>query len=73
MFSDVNGSLPGERKLIVLGEAKWRQEQMQLLSTVAYVGSWKSREQLVDFIGHHEETDFPRLLVPGGEQATLGE
>lgn len=73
MFSDVNGSLPGERKLIVLGDAKWRQEQMQLLSTVAYVGSWKSREQLVEFIGHHEETNFPRLLVHDGEQATLGD
>lgn len=50
MFSDVNGALAHEQKLVILSEGDWRPEQTKLLSSVAYVGSWSYREQLVRFV-----------------------
>lgn len=50
MFSDVNGALTQERKLVILGEGDWRPEQINLLSSVSYVGSWSYRERIVRFI-----------------------
>lgn len=50
MFSDVNGALPQERKLVILSEGDWRSEQISLLSSVAYVGSWSYRDRIVRFV-----------------------
>jgi hypothetical protein len=63
MFSDVNGSLSAERKLVVLNEGEWRAEQTRLLATVAYVGSWSYREHLVQFI-HNPDQARSRTLMP---------
>jgi hypothetical protein len=51
MFSDVNGSLPTEQKLVVLaGGTTWKYQHVELLSEVAYVASWDSRDNLVTHI-----------------------
>lgn len=65
MFSDVNGHLPTERKLVVLDDEatpQWRLEIMNLLSTVAYVGTWNARDQWTELVwGTVPES---RLLLP---------
>lgn len=66
MFSDVNGTLPQERKLVILSEGEWKPEQTRLLSTVAYVGSWSHREQIVRFV--RDPTRQPRILMPVQDQ-----
>ncbi len=67
IFSDVNGSLPASRKLVVLSDTEWRAEQTNLLSTVAYVGSWQYRDQFLSFItsAHHPKS---HLLIPAQGQ-----
>lgn len=67
MFSDVNGSLPVERKLVVLNEGEWRSEQTRLLATVAYVGSWTERDYLVRFIHDPGRTSSRMLMSAQGE------
>jgi Domain of unknown function DUF1828 len=68
MFSDVNGALPQERKLVILNEGEWRPEQTRLLSTVAYIGSWSYRDQIVGFVRDPVPRDS-HFLVPVQEQA----
>lgn len=70
MFSDVNGSLLAEQKLVVLGEGEWKSEQTRLLASVAYVGSWSYREQVIDFI-HDPKRFDSRMLGPLQGQSRL--
>lgn len=72
MFSDINGHLPAERKLVVLSESEWRSEHTRLLANVAYVGSWTFREQLVNFIRQPSERKI-RILMPSQEQVPFAE
>ena len=71
MFSDVNGHLPAERKLVVLDDEatpQWRPEMINLLAGVAYVGTWTARDQWTDFVwGNLPES---RLMLPS-EQPIL--
>jgi hypothetical protein len=52
MFSDINGHLPAEQKLVVLDDdaSRWRQDQVRLLSSVAYVGTWSDRDRWTEFV-----------------------
>lgn len=72
MFSDVNGHLPAERKLVVLDDEaapEWRPEMINLLAGVAYVGTWTARDQWTEFVwGNLPES---RLMLPS-EQPTPG-
>jgi len=64
MFSDVNGHLPSDRTLIVLDDEapEWRPEAINLLSTVAFVGTWRARDLWTEFVwGTIPES---RLLLP---------
>jgi Domain of unknown function DUF1828 len=70
MFSDVNGALPQERKLAVLSEGEWKPEQTRLLATVAYIGSWSSRNQIVHFIRNPKGTPS-HILMPTQSQVPL--
>jgi hypothetical protein len=72
MFSDVNGHLPIERKLVVLNDEatpQWRPEMIHLLSSVAYVGTWTARDQWTAFVWGNVPPS--RLMLPS-EQPTLG-
>ncbi len=70
MFSDVNGHLSTERKLVVLDDEatpEWRPQVIKLLSGVAYVGTWTARDQWTEFVwGNIPES---RLMLPS-EQPT---
>ena len=64
MFSDVNGHLPSDRTLVVLDDEvpEWRPEAINLLSTVAFVGTWGARGLWTGFVwGTIPES---RLLLP---------
>jgi hypothetical protein len=52
MFFDINGRITPEHKLAVLGgdSKNWRPEHIRLLSSVAYVSSWNSRDKLVNLL-----------------------
>lgn len=52
VFSDVNGALRLEQKIVVLSDetTDWNPARFNLLATVAYVGSWRSRDRLISFI-----------------------
>ena len=64
MFSDINGSLPPERKLAVLSTSTdWRAEHLELLSEVAYVGSWDNRETLIRHIKTPFRSKGSRILM----------
>jgi hypothetical protein len=62
-FSDVNGTLPKDRKLVVFrGDVEsWSPERLRLLAGVAYVGSWEARERVTGFIWGGKP-DSPLLL-----------
>ncbi len=65
MFSDVNGHLPTERKLVVLDDEttpQWRPEIINLLSGVAYVGTWTARDQWIEFVWGNVPAS--RLMLP---------
>jgi hypothetical protein len=68
IFSDVNGSMPADRKLIVLSnrEADWSANQVRLLSSVAFVGSWDARDRFTQFISGNVPKG--RVLGDFGEQ-----
>jgi hypothetical protein len=63
MFSDINGNLPVNRKLVVLNDTDWRPEQTKLLSRVAYVGSWSYRDEIIRFIASPDRPSS-HLLIP---------
>ena len=70
MFSDVTGNLPTERKLVVLDDEatpEWRPEMINLLSGVAYVGTWTARDQWTEFVWGNVPQS--RLMLPS-EQPT---
>ena len=72
MFSDVNGHIPTDQKLVVLDDQAptWRPEAIKLLTAVAYVGTWTARQEWTDFVwGTIPES---RLLT-AAEQPALGE
>ena len=72
MFSDVNGHIPIDQKLVVLDDQAlaWRPETINLLSTVAYVGTWGERQQWTDFVWG----SIPdRRVLTTSEQPALGE
>lgn len=51
LFSDVNGHVPVDQKLVVLDDdTEWRPELVTLLSTVAFVGSWNDRDRWTEFV-----------------------
>jgi hypothetical protein len=65
MFSDVNGHLPTERKLVVLDDEatpEWRPEMINLLAGVAYVSTWTARDQWTEFV--RGNTPESRLMLP---------
>lgn len=68
MFSDINGHIPVEQKLVVLddGDASaggWRPEWLKLLSNVAYVGTWTQRDRWTQFVRDGRPTDRVLALV----------
>lgn len=68
-FSDVNGQLPAERKLVVLDDEAspmWRPELIKLLSRVAYVGTWIARDQWTEFV--RGKAPKSRLMLPPERQ-----
>jgi len=69
VFSDVDGSLTPEQKLIVLDGTteRWTQGKLILLSQVGYVGSWAARDRLIRFI-RAEAVPSNRLLLDEAEQ-----
>jgi hypothetical protein len=69
MFSDVNGQLPTERKLAVLSDADWRAEQINLLSSVAYVGAWPYRDEFLGFLTSEERRRSHILMPVQGEMS----
>ncbi|MGH3827924.1 MAG: hypothetical protein ACRDQX_12245, partial [Pseudonocardiaceae bacterium] len=73
MFSDVNGRLPTERKLVVLDDEatlQWRPEMINLLAGVAYVGTWTARDQWTKFVrGNVPES---RLMLPSEQPPPMG-
>jgi hypothetical protein len=72
IFYDINGQITPEHKLAVLGgdSKSWRTEHVWLLSTVAYVGSWHSRDKLVEFVESPLQRK-QRILLDREEQLTL--
>lgn len=71
MFSDVNGQLPTERKLAVLSEADWRPEQINLLSSVAYVGAWPYRDEFLGFLNSKTRRGVHILMPIQGEMSDV--
>lgn len=51
-FADINGELPPERKVVMIDDSRgiWRREDISLLATVAYVGSWERRDVFENFV-----------------------
>lgn len=72
MFSDVNGRLPSNRKLVVLDDEapEWRPEAISLLSTVAFVGTWGARDLWTEFV--RGTIPQSRLLLSVGQPAIHG-
>lgn len=70
-FSDINGAVSTDRKLVVLDDAQpvWSPQQVTLLMRVAYVGTWRSRDRWIDFV-RGEVPEESRLLAVG-EQPPL--
>lgn len=71
MFSDVNGHIPADRKLVVLDDEapEWRPEAVRLLTTIAYVVNWRARDVWTEFV--RGEVPDSRLLVPAGQPSLL--
>lgn len=67
-FSDVNGSMRHDQKLVVVNDQRteWSTTQLRLLSSVAYVGTWTARDRFTHFIRGGVPDD--RLMVKSGDQ-----
>ncbi|MCA1601195.1 MAG: DUF1828 domain-containing protein [Acidobacteria bacterium] len=63
-FSDINGQLTSDHKLIVLDDEKltWIPQQVKLLTRVAFVGTWTDRQRWINFIRGDVPNDS-RLLI----------
>lgn len=71
-FSDVNGAISLDRKLVVVDDQRqqWPSQQIRLLTRVAYVGTWTARDRWVDFVkGRIPEES---RVLQAGEQQMLG-
>jgi hypothetical protein len=70
-FSDINGIVSADRKLVVLDDQRqeWSSRQVKLLANVAYVGTWTARDRWIDFV----KGDVPKHshMLLAGEQRTL--
>lgn len=63
VFSDINGSVPKDQKLVLLSaDASWPQEDLVLLSGIAYVGGWNDRDRVIAFLRGEVVPDKPLLL-----------
>lgn len=72
IFSDINGQIPTSNKLVVLsGQERepWPQEDLRLLSRVAYVGAWDHRDRLVGFL---QRTHVPKEHLLTSWQTSIG-
>ncbi|WP_233414156.1 DUF1828 domain-containing protein [Nucisporomicrobium flavum] len=70
-FSDVNGTLARDRKLVIVNDQStpsWSTTQLRLLSSVAYVGTWNARDRFTSFIRGKVPVD--RLMAEQGDQLT---
>jgi hypothetical protein len=73
IFWDVNGDMPLKRKLVMLEDeaaTPWRPEDVLLLSRVAFVGAWSSRDLASRFISGQVEPEN-HLLIESGLQTQL--
>lgn len=63
-FSDINGEVPSDHRLVVLDNEKltWIPEQVKLLTRVAFVGTWTDRQRWINFIRGGSPNDS-RLLA----------
>ena len=63
-FSDINGEVTSDRKLVVLDDEKlsWIPHQVKLLTRVAFVGTWTDRQRWINFIRGDVPNDS-RLLT----------
>ena len=71
MFSDVNGRVAADQKLVILDDddaPEWKRETVRLLSRVAYVGTWRARDLWTGFVWGSEAED--RVLL-GADQLAL--
>lgn len=71
IFSDVNGTVAPEQKLVVLGEGEWKSEQTKLLTIVANVGSWSYRDRMVRFVRNPSQRNA-QILLPIQEKISPG-
>ncbi len=65
VFSDIDGQLLKDRKLIVLSsgdQRRWPTEDIKLLSRVAFVGGWDERDRVVDFLKGEVVPEEPILV-----------
>lgn len=65
VFFDINGQVPKRGKLVVVSsmdDQPWRSEDLQLLSEVAYVGSWSERDRVTSFLRGIEIPETPMLV-----------
>lgn len=67
-FSDINGEVTSDRKLVVLDneKLKWIPRQISLLTRVAFVGTWTDRQRWIDFIRGDVPNDSRLLTSAGG-------
>ena len=72
-FSDINGVISPDRKLVVLDDQRqeWASQQVRLLAKVAYVGTWAARDRWIDFV-KGEVPDDSRVLQAGEQQMLHG-
>jgi hypothetical protein len=66
IFSDIDGQVPKDRKLVILSAEKhepWPREDLILLSRVAYVGGWDDRDRVLDFLRGDRVPEEPLLLA----------
>lgn len=73
IFADVNGNIALRRKLIMLEDetaTPWRPEDLLLLSNVAFVGAWSSRNLASSFISGRM-VPKGHLLIEAGLQTRL--
>lgn len=69
MFSDIDGMIPPESKLVVLDDQRqeWASQQVTLLTKVAYVGTWTARERWIEFV-RGQALDRSRVLLTEEQQ-----
>jgi hypothetical protein len=71
-FSDINGMISPDRKLVVLDDQRqeWASQQVRLLTRVAYVGTWTARDRWIDFV-RGDVPEESRVLIAGEQQLVV--